>query len=1138
MTPALKASLEAAGASVVGYVHLRTYVIRARDGASLDELGQILAATECVVGTRLGLEMDSCAPEVWAFWQSGAEPSRALRVMLWPDATGAQAEALFTRLGCEVISATREVDGTLNLETPFVDVSGSRAQLQALMREALVQTVEFVPVLRTHNQASRALAKADLVVGAPYNLDGTGEIAAIWDGGAVQLHTDYGGRVTIIETGSTSAHATHVFGTILGSGAGSPTARGFAPAATGFSYNFGGSPTAERRLRRHTSQHNADNHSYGGASNYGGYDSTSSTEDVDNRDLLMLQCRSAGNDGAGDTTIAGDAGHKNAFIVAATEDNGTIASFSSRGPADDGRLNPFISANGVGLNSTVPTNAYDNTYSGTSMSSPSTCGSMILLSQLWRREHGRMGLAPDMARAIVAQTAVDFGNVGPDYRYGFGVIDVKAAADLVLSDKASNGGQLVRGLARPASVSNYSVNVTSSATPLRVTLSWLDTAPSGTATVALVNDLDLELIAPNATVNFPYSGLTGGGSQTTQFTQTVANRRDNVEQAIVNNPAIGTWTIRVKGFSLPDPTTPIGFVIATNRPVARDGVIYADPLNTGTPVAIPDNQPTGVARTFVVTQTKAVRQVRAYVSALHTARGNLSIRLRHPDNTEVLIEGNDTSTRDDIFGIFPDTRKYNEDVSVLYGKAANGTWTITVADNNAGDTGTIVFCSLEFEFDAPGTANTPPQADAGADFNIAEGAAGALNGTASFDPDLDPLTYAWTQIGGSPTIPLTGATTATPAFTAPLVTANTQFTFRVTVNDGRGGTDTDDVIVTVQNVAAPNNPPLANAGTDAAVNEGVTVNLSGVLSSDPDLDPLTFAWTQIAGTPSVTLAGAATATPSFTAPQVSAVTNLTFRLTVNDGRGGIDTDDVIITVNDITVPNNPPTAQAGIDRTVGFAALVQLDGSASTDPDLDPLTFVWTQTGGTSSVTLLGTGAIRTFTSPSVADILTFQLSVDDGRGGVDLDSVTITVQNTVPNTPPVANAGADQTVAFGANVTINGALSTDADSDPLSFVWVQTGGTATVTLTGTGAQRTFVAPATADSLTFQLTVNDGRGGSSMDTITVTVQQSVAGGGGGGGGKKDGGGCSSDEQATLAWVLLVALAALSVSLRASRRGNA
>ncbi len=999
MPSGLKAALEAAGASVLAYVYLHTYVISARDAASLAAVGELLGASELVLGTGTKLEMDQCAADVWFMLESGDEPVRALRVMPWANVQPQDAQALFDSLGCPVVLASRDESGALNLETRYVDIIASADDAWALCRSPLIERVEFSPVLALHNQASVALAKANLVTGSPYNLNGSGEIVCIWDGGSVQLHSDYGARVVNSESSSTSSHATHVFGTILGSGAGQSDARGFAPSATGFAYNFGGDVAGERRTRRHTSLHCADNHSYGNvassAADYGGYDSYASTVDVDNRDLLMIMCKSAGNDGSGTTTITNDSCIKNGFCVASTSDSGTISSFSSRGPANDGRLLPTISANGENLNSTVPTNAYAQ-FSGTSMSGPSTTGAMVLLAQLWRAQHNRMTFAPDVARAVVAQTAVDAGSAGPDYQYGFGIIDVKAAADLILADKASNGKQIVRGIARPASVSEWTVDVTSSATPLKVTLSWLDTQPSGSATVKLVNDLDLELVEPNGTtIRFPYSGLTTGGSQTTVFTQTTANRRDNIEQAVVTSPATGQWKIRVRGFSLPDPNTPIGFVVVSSRPVSRDQVRYDDALNAGTPVAITDNLPAGVARTFNVTETKLVRHVRVYATCLHTARGNLSIRLRHPDNTEVLLEGNDTSTRDDIIGIFPDTRKYNDDVTTIYGKPANGTWTVTIADNNAGATGTIDWLALEIEFDPPGTSvNNPPVADAGTDFNVQEVVAGQLNGTASFDPDSNPLTYVWQQLSpASPVITLTGANTATPTFTAPSVTVNTQFTFRLTVNDGQGGSDTDDVVVTVLDVAAPNNPPNANAGADQQVDEGLAVNLNGSQSTDPDGDALSFAWTQIGGSPTVTLTGANTATPTFSAPMVAASTPLTFRLTVNDGRGGTDTDDIIVTINDTSTPNTPPVANAGADQTVTFNATVNLNASASTDADSDPLTYSWLQVGGTTTVTLSGSGAAVSFSAPASTDILTFQLTVDDGRGGVDVDTVTITVQ-------------------------------------------------------------------------------------------------------------------------------------------------
>jgi len=380
--------------------------------------------------------------------------------------------------------------------------------------------------------------------------------------------------------------------------------------------------------------------------------------------------------------------------------------------------------------------------------------------------------------------------------------------------------------------------------------------------------------------------------------------------------------------------------------------------------------------------------------------------------------------------------------------------------------------------------NDPPVADAGPDqTSLAAGSTVTLDGSGSSDPDGDTITYQWTQVSG-PAVTLSNATIVNPTFTIPATAIDTPIVFSLVVNDGRANSNTD--AVTLQ---AVNNPPVADAGPDQTMGRpGDLITLDGTGSSDPDGDSLTYQWVQVSG-PTVTLSDATAANPTFTLPVGAIETGIVFQLIVNDGRVDSAPDRV-----QIMGVNQAPIADAGPDQTDPRPGdTVTLDGSGSSDPDGDDITYRWVQVSG-PAVTLSDPTAINpTFTIPAAAleTAVVFELIVNDSFEDSQPDQVMILARNT----PPVADAGADQDdVIPGNRVTLDGTASFDPDDDSITYQWVQVSGPSVVLDDPTSPTPSFSAPggAAEDPLVFRLVVNDSFADSAPDTVTITVQDNVA----------------------------------------------
>jgi hypothetical protein len=226
----------------------------------------------------------------------------------------------------------------------------------------------------------------------------------------------------------------------------------------------------------------------------------------------------------------------------------TMSSFSSWGPTDDGRIKPDIVAQGVQLFSS--NNTSDTAYatmSGTSMSGPSAAGAMGLIIQHYRELNpGASDMRAATLKGIALHTADECGpNPGPDYTFGWGLLNVRSATQFLSNIKNSQGVLDERTLSNGQS---YEFDVVSNGSgPLRISISWTDPAATvlplsyNNRTSRLVNDLDLR-VSRNSTTWMPWR-LNPDNPQAAATTGD--NTVDNVEQIHIANPQAGTYRIRI-----------------------------------------------------------------------------------------------------------------------------------------------------------------------------------------------------------------------------------------------------------------------------------------------------------------------------------------------------------------------------------------------------------------------------------------------------------------------------------------------------------------------------------------------------------------------------------------------------------------
>lgn len=433
--------------------------------------------------------------------------------------------------------------------------------LDALSNLPYVRWVELIaaPPVKddTRGRSLHRASGLDTQTSAGRNYTGDGIGVMVRDDGIVGPHIDFQGRIdNSFASGTTGTHGDGVGGIMAGAGNLDPTMRGMAAGSNIFVSNYASNflDTATQ-----TYINNGDvqitNSSYSDGCN-AGYTSGTRTVDFQTRTIpTLLHVFSAGNSnnnncgyGAGNQWGNITGGHKQGKNVIATANtffDGSLVNSSSRGPAHDGRIKPDIAANGQNQGSTNPNNGYQS-FGGTSGAAPGIAGVAAQLYEVYGDLNGGAFPPSALIKATLLNTANEAGNIGPDYKFGWGIVNGLRAGKLI------EEGRYLSDTSIQGSTNTHTINVPAGTSQVRFMVYWSDPEATPGANPALVNDLDLVVTDPSNNDYLPW--ILDPTPNPTTLNLPATNGEDhlnNVEQVLINSPAAGDYDIDITGFNVP-----------------------------------------------------------------------------------------------------------------------------------------------------------------------------------------------------------------------------------------------------------------------------------------------------------------------------------------------------------------------------------------------------------------------------------------------------------------------------------------------------------------------------------------------------------------------------------------------------------
>ncbi|MGG9971201.1 S8 family serine peptidase [Ferruginibacter sp. SUN002] len=409
--------------------------------------------------------------------------------------------------------------------------------------------------LNYKNIGAHGISSLNISVGK--NLNGRNVTIGVGDNADISSHIDFSGRLINRTPWIFEDHGTHTSATAAGAGILNVKNHGMAPKSTIVSQFFSDIITNAPTYVNDYNMVITNNSYYAGQNGCigeGEYDEFSIFADEQTNNFpQLLHIVAAGNDGeltcspypkSFATVKSGWQCSKNALTVGSIKTlDYTVASFSGRGPVQDGRIKPEICAGGFQIISAMKNNRYDSA-NGTSMSAPTVAGALALVYERYRQLHAGSDPSAALIKAIACNTAEDIGNPGPDYTFGFGMLNARRAVEAIDSsryiiDSISNGENKL-----------HTISLAQSANKLKILLYWNDKEAAVNATNSLVNDLDLTVTTPGSVLYKPLILNPAAANVNANAVQGI-DHVNNIEQIVIDNPTAGNYSVNINGFALP-----------------------------------------------------------------------------------------------------------------------------------------------------------------------------------------------------------------------------------------------------------------------------------------------------------------------------------------------------------------------------------------------------------------------------------------------------------------------------------------------------------------------------------------------------------------------------------------------------------